>query len=140
MAASSGSSISIITINMTALHILKEKFGYSSFRLEQEAIINSVLQKKDTFALMPTGGGKSLCYQLPALIFDGLTVVVSPLIALMHDQVRQLREWGIPAACLNHMVPLSEWRSITHHIRQGSTKILYVAPETLLRPEILLLL
>src|SRR5260221_10960475 len=91
MAASSGSSISIITINMTALHILKEKFGYSSFRLEQEAIINSVLQKKDTFALMPTGGGKTLLYQISALIFYVLIVVISPLIAFMKKQVDSLR-------------------------------------------------
>jgi ATP-dependent DNA helicase RecQ len=125
---------------MRALEALKRTFGYSEFFPVQSSAINRVLHRKDTLVVMPTGGGKSLCYQLPAMLFDGLTVVVSPLIALMHDQVRQLREWGIPAACLNHMVPLAEWRSITHHIRQGSTKILFVAPETLVRPEILLLL
>src|SRR5260221_12853460 len=130
MAASSGSSISIITINMTALHILKEKFGYSSFRLEQEAIINSVLQKKDTFALMPTGGGKSLCYQIPALIFDGLTVVISPLIALMKDQVDALRVNGIASAYLNSTQSFQEQNAILEKVRSGELKLLYLAPES----------
>src|SRR5438132_1931202 len=125
---------------MTALQILKEKFGYSSFRLEQEKIIQSVLQKKDTFVLMPTGGGKSLCYQLPALLFDGLTVVVSPLIALMQDQVNQLHQLEVPAAFLNSTVPHHEYLTIANRVRSGSVRILYVAPETLLRPETLLLL
>src|SRR5215203_5039593 len=115
---------------MTPLQILSEKFGYSSFRLEQEAIINSVLQKKDTFALMPTGGGKSLCYQIPALLFDGLTVVISPLIALMKDQVDALRVNGIAAAYLNSAQNYQEQDEIIKRIRANELKLLYLAPES----------
>jgi len=122
------------------MEVLKNTFGFSSFLPLQAGIIDRVLRRQDTLAVLPTGGGKSLCYQLPALLFEGLTVVVSPLIALMHDQVRLLRALDVPAACLNHMVPLSDWTKITGSIRKGATRILYVAPETLLRPEILLLL
>lgn len=115
---------------MNALHILQEKFGYNSFRLEQEAIINSVLQKKDTFALMPTGGGKSLCYQIPALIFDGLTIVISPLIALMKDQVDALRVNGIEAAFLNSTQTSQEQDQILQKIISKELKLLYLAPES----------
>lgn len=115
---------------MKAVQILKEKFGYSSFRLEQEAIINSILQKKDTFALMPTGGGKSLCYQIPALIFDGLTIVISPLIALMKDQVDALRVNGIEAAFLNSTQSATEQDEILQRIVLRKLKLLYLAPES----------
>ncbi len=115
---------------MTPLHILKEKFGYSSFRLEQEKIINSVMQKRDTFVLMPTGGGKSLCYQIPALLFDGLTVVISPLIALMKDQVDALRVNGIAASFLNSTQSYQEQNEILNKIKSGSLKLLYLAPES----------
>src|SRR5689334_14278065 len=115
---------------MKAVQILKEKFGYSSFRLEQEAIINSVLQKKDTFALMPTGGGKSLCYQIPALIFEGLTIVISPLIALMKDQVDALRLNGIEAAFLNSTQGSREQEEILQKVASKSLKLLYLAPES----------
>jgi ATP-dependent DNA helicase RecQ len=115
---------------MNALQILQSKFGYSSFRLEQEAIINSVLQKKDTFALMPTGGGKSLCYQIPALLFDGLTIVISPLIALMKDQVDALRVNGIAAAFLNSTQSSAEQSEILTKITHNKLKLLYLAPES----------
>ncbi len=115
---------------MTSLQILKEKFGYNTFRLEQEAIIQSVLQKRDTFALMPTGGGKSLCYQIPALMFDGLTVVISPLIALMKDQVDALRVNGIAAAFLNSTQGYQEQNVIINKIKEKELKLLYLAPES----------
>lgn len=115
---------------MTALQILQSKFGYASFRLEQEAIINSVLQKKDTFALMPTGGGKSLCYQIPALMFEGLTIVISPLIALMKDQVDALRVNGIEAAFLNSTQSSAEQDEILVRITLNKLKLLYLAPES----------
>ena len=115
---------------MTPLHILKEKFGYNSFRLEQEAIIQSVLQQRDTFALMPTGGGKSLCYQIPALLFDGLTVVISPLIALMKDQVDALRVNGIAAAFLNSTQSYQEQNEIIDKVKAKELKLLYLAPES----------
>ncbi|MEJ7645004.1 MAG: DEAD/DEAH box helicase [Chryseolinea sp.] len=86
---------------MSPLEILNTKFGFSSFRLNQEPVITAVLKQQDTFVLMPTGGGKSLCYQIPALIFEGITIVISPLIALMKDQVDALRVNGIAAAYLN---------------------------------------
>jgi ATP-dependent DNA helicase RecQ len=115
---------------MTPQQILKEKFGYSSFRLEQEAIINSILQKRDTFALMPTGGGKSVCYQIPALLFDGLTVVISPLIALMKDQVDALRVNGIPASFLNSTQSYQEQNEILKKVQAKELKLLYLAPES----------
>jgi ATP-dependent DNA helicase RecQ len=114
----------------TPLQILQQHFGYSSFRLEQEAIINNVLAKKDTFALMPTGGGKSLCFQVPALIFDGLTIVISPLIALMKDQVDALRLNGVKAAFLNSTQSNSEQEEILNAIKANKLKLLYLAPES----------
>jgi len=115
---------------MTPLQILKEKFGYDSFRLQQEAIIQSVLQRRDTFVLMPTGGGKSVCFQIPALMFDGLTVVISPLIALMKDQVDALRVNGIAAAFLNSTQSYQEQNEVINKINTGELKLLYLAPES----------
>ncbi|MTI88462.1 MAG: DNA helicase RecQ [Balneolaceae bacterium] len=116
---------------------LKEVFGFDSFRPLQEDIIANVLQKQDTLTIMPTGGGKSLCYQIPALIFDGLTIVVSPLISLMKDQVDQLRAYGVDAAFLNSSLSMEEYSQTTAFIRQQKLDLLYLAPETLLKPSIL---
>ncbi len=120
--------------------ILKEVFGYDEFRPLQQEIIADILHKKDTLVVMPTGGGKSLCYQLPALMFEGLTVVVSPLIALMKDQVAQLQQLGIPAIFLNSSLSPEEYRDNLTRMRNGQVKLLYVAPETLLKANILTVL
>ena len=124
----------------TPRQVLKTVFGYDSFLPLQGDIINSVLRRLDALVVMPTGAGKSLCYQLPALLFPGLTVVVSPLIALMQDQVDQLHELGVPAAFLNSTLSYSEYVATANQVRQGDIKLLYVSPETLLRPETLVLL
>lgn len=123
-----------------ARRVLKETFGFAEFQSRQAEVIRQVLQRRDTLAVMPTGGGKSLCYQLPALLFDGVTAVVSPLIALMQDQVHQLRELAVPAAFLNSTLPHAEYLRVVNRIREGGIRIIYAAPETLLRPETLLLL
>jgi ATP-dependent DNA helicase RecQ len=120
--------------------ILKETFGYDLFRPLQQEVIENVLTRRDTLAIMPTGGGKSLCYQIPSLLFDGLTVVVSPLISLMKDQVEQLRAFGVPCVFLNSSLSPQEYQENMEYIRRGEVKLLYVAPETLLLPRILLLL
>ena len=123
-----------------ARRVLKSVFGYDNFLPLQAEIIANVLARRDTLAIMPTGGGKSLCYQLPALIFDGLTVVVSPLIALMQDQVDALRELGVSAAYLNSTVDYHTYLETAAAVKAGQIKLLYLAPETLLRPETLLML
>lgn len=117
----------------TAREILKRRFGYDSFRLDQEAAIDAVLHGKDCVVLMPTGGGKSLCYQIPALVMDGLTVVISPLIALMKDQVDALRANGIEGAFLNSTQTAPEQVKVFQKVRSGELKLLYVAPERLLQ-------
>ena len=116
-----------------ARDILRHRFGYDAFRLNQEAAIESVLGGHDCVVLMPTGGGKSLCYQIPALMFDGLTVVISPLIALMKDQVDALRANGIDATFLNSTQTAAEQVDVFRSVRSGTTKLLYVAPERLLQ-------
>ena len=116
------------------LAILKSRFGYDSFWHPQEEIIANVLAGLDSLALMPTGGGKSLCYQLPALIFGGVTLVVSPLIALMKDQVDALNANGIAARFINSTLPASAIGGIQDQARRGQVKILYVAPERLAVP------
>lgn len=111
--------------------ILKQVFGYDEFRPFQKEIIDSVLQKKDVLAVMPTGGGKSLCYQVPALIFEGVTIVVSPLISLMHDQICGLETIGVEAVALNSSLDWEKYADNIRRIKNGEVKILYVAPETL---------
>ncbi|WP_370407605.1 DNA helicase RecQ [Tenacibaculum dicentrarchi] len=110
---------------------LKTNFGYDSFRLQQKAIIENVLAKKDTLVIMPTGGGKSICFQLPALFFDGITLVISPLIALMKDQVDSLKANGIPATYYNSSQSSEEQEKVFDAIINKTVKLVYVAPESL---------
>ena len=128
------------TFTQNPLEILQNVFGHEQFRPFQEEIINHILKGQDALIVLPTGGGKSLCYQLPALMFGGVTVVVSPLISLMQDQVMQLQNRGIRAAFLNHTVRNTEYVATMQQVRQGKIKLLYLAPETLVRPEILVML
>lgn len=113
-------------------HILKETFGYQTFRFEQYNAINSVLDGQDTLAIMPTGGGKSLCYQIPALYLSGVTLVISPLISLMHDQVMNLKEYGVEAVFLNSSLSYSESQRTKAKILKGEIKLVYVSPEGIL--------
>ena len=123
-----------------ARRLLKRTFGFDEFWPLQEEVIANILDKRDTLAVMPTGSGKSLCYQLPALLFNGLTVVVSPLISLMQDQVEQLQASGIGAVTLNSTLGYQRYNHNLQQLRHGDVDLLYVAPETLLRPETLVLL
>ncbi len=123
-----------------AQQILKTVFGFDQFRSTQQEIIESVLEQCNTLAIMPTGGGKSLCYQIPAMVFDGLTIVISPLISLMQDQVRQLVELDISAAVLNSSLSPQEYQNNLAGLKNGQFKLLFLAPETALQPSILDLL
>jgi ATP-dependent DNA helicase RecQ len=125
------SNLHFCIYRMTPIQALQKYFGYSQFRLSQEAIIGNVLNKQDTLVLMPTGGGKSLCYQLPAVLLNGLTIVISPLIALMKDQVDSLNLSGIPAAFLNSSQNPEEQRDIAIQLRNNEIRLLYIAPERL---------
>jgi superfamily II DNA helicase RecQ len=119
-------------MNDSALSLLQTTFGYAEFRGEQATIVAHVASGKSALVLMPTGGGKSLCYQIPALLRDGLTVVISPLIALMQNQVAALLEVGVTAATLNNASPYAEQQRIIAAARAGELKLLYVSPERLL--------
>ena len=121
----------------TPADVLRTVFGYDSFRLTQEQIIHNVLNGRDTLAIMPTGGGKSLCYQVPALLLPGLTVVVSPLISLMQDQIEQLQDAGVNAVVLNSAIDSDTYRSNMGQVARGEAKLLYMAPETMLANRIL---
>ena len=117
---------------MELLGALKKHFGYDQFRPLQREIIEDALAGRDVFVLMPTGGGKSLCFQLPALIRDGLTIVVSPLISLMKDQVDALQTSGIPATYLNSTLDREEAKARWRGLHRGEYRMLYVAPERLM--------
>jgi ATP-dependent DNA helicase RecQ len=123
-----------------ARRILKTVFGYDDFIFLQERVLENVLERRDTLAVMPTGGGKSVCYQIPALLWDGLTVVVSPLISLMKDQVDQLRTLGVPAVMLNSSLTEEQYRSNVAGVRAGRARIVYLAPETARHPAVMDLL
>ncbi|WP_434297572.1 DNA helicase RecQ [Clostridium sporogenes] len=114
-----------------AKNLLKKHFGYNEFRKAQEKVIKSILKKEDTVAIMPTGAGKSICYQIPALIFEGVTVVISPLISLMKDQVDSLKEVGIEATYINSSLNNLEIEERIFNAREGLYKLIYIAPERL---------
>ncbi len=123
-----------------ALAVLEHTFGYKEFRLQQAGIIAAMLSGQDALALMPTGGGKSLCYQIPALVREGTGIVVSPLIALMQDQVSALREVGVKAAYLNSTLTYQETQAVEAQLASGALKLLYVAPERLVQERTLQML
>ena len=124
----------------SAVQLLQRLYGYDSFRGQQEEIINTVVDGNDALVLMPTGGGKSLCYQLPSLIRDGIGVVISPLIALMQDQVNAMQQLGIEAVFLNSSQSRDRQQEIERNLRAGEVQLLYLAPERLLQPRTLELL
>ena len=116
---------------MDALEILKEYWGYDSFRPMQEDIVNAALDGKDVLAILPTGGGKSVCFQVPALMREGIAIVVTPLIALMKDQVQNLNDRGIKALCVNAGMGQREVEIVLNNAAYGDFKFLYVSPERL---------
>lgn len=117
--------------------ILKQYFGHSTFRSGQDHVVEAILQRRDVLCVMPTGAGKSICYQVPALIFDGITLVISPLISLMKDQVNSLTQNGIRAAYLNSSLTSRQYERVLDNIRNGMYKIIYIAPERLTVPDFL---
>nr|WP_113866110.1 ATP-dependent DNA helicase RecQ [Brenneria salicis]NMN90178.1 ATP-dependent DNA helicase RecQ [Brenneria salicis ATCC 15712 = DSM 30166]RBP63199.1 ATP-dependent DNA helicase RecQ [Brenneria salicis ATCC 15712 = DSM 30166]RLM30916.1 ATP-dependent DNA helicase RecQ [Brenneria salicis ATCC 15712 = DSM 30166] len=125
------STAEVLNKETLAVQVLRETFGYKQFRPGQQAIINATIGGRDCLVVMPTGGGKSLCYQIPALVMDGLTLVVSPLISLMKDQVDQLQAYGVSAACLNSTQTREQQLEVMAGCRSGEIKLLYIAPERL---------
>ncbi|MDE0852064.1 RecQ family ATP-dependent DNA helicase, partial [Yoonia sp.] len=116
---------------MSAASLLRDVFGFDAYRPGQQEIVEAVVEGRNTLAIMPTGGGKSLCFQLPALVRDGVTVVISPLIALMRDQVRGLREAGVEAGALTSGNTEEETDAVWRGLENGTLKLLYMAPERL---------
>ena len=114
-----------------ALDVLKNVFGYSSFRRGQEDIINRITSGQDVLAVMPTGAGKSLCYQIPAILSEGTAIIISPLISLMKDQVDSLVQNGVRAASINSSMNWDEVSDIFRQVRRGELSMLYIAPERL---------
>ncbi|MFV8761550.1 RecQ family ATP-dependent DNA helicase, partial [Yersinia enterocolitica] len=125
------STAAVINRELLAEQVLRDTFGYQQFRPGQQEIINATLSGQDCLVVMPTGGGKSLCYQIPALVTDGLTLVVSPLISLMKDQVDQLLAYGVGAGCLNSSQTREQQLAVMDGCRSGQIKLLYIAPERL---------
>lgn len=126
------STVAVVNSDTLAGQVLRETFGYQQFRPGQQAIIQAALDGRDCLVIMPTGGGKSLCYQIPALLCDGLTLVVSPLISLMKDQVDQLQAYGVSAACLNSAQNREAQLEVMQGCRDGQIRLLYIAPERLM--------
>lgn len=117
---------------LTPQHVLESVFGYQTFRDGQQEVIDAAIAGEDSLVIMPTGGGKSLCYQIPALVRDGLTLVISPLISLMKDQVDQLKANGVAAECINSTLPRETLISVYNQMHQGTLKLVYVSPERVL--------
>ena len=117
--------------------VLKQVFGYSEFRDGQKMVIDAAINGQDSLVLLPTGGGKSVCYQIPALVLEGVTIVISPLISLMQDQVTQLQALGVKAAYINNSLAREEQQQVYQQLHQGLIKLLYVAPEKVLQREFL---
>ena len=117
--------------------VLKQYFGHDAFRGGQESLIDALLSGRDVLGIMPTGAGKSMCYQIPALLFDGITILVSPRISLMSDQVTALVQAGVPAAYLNSALTPGQSNTVLNRLRAGWYKLIYVAPERLLTPSFL---
>ena len=115
----------------TKLDILRRYFGYTSFRRGQEEIVNALLTGRDALCVMPTGAGKSVCYQVPALLLPGIMLVISPLISLMKDQVESLTQAGVHAAYLNSSLTPAQYSRALHNLSEGLYKLVYVAPERL---------
>ena len=124
---------------MDKFSVLQQYFGHSSFRPGQEQVVDAIVSGQDVLGVMPTGAGKSVCYQVPAMLMPGLTLVISPLISLMQDQVAALEEEGVHAACLNSALPEGLYSTILRAALEGDYKILYVAPERLLTDSFLYL-
>ena len=122
---------------MDQYRILKQVFGYDSFRPGQKELVESLLSGRDVLGVMPTGAGKSICFQVPGLLLPGITLVVSPLISLMRDQVNALVQAGVRGAFLNSSLTPAQYRKALSNARQGIYKIIYVAPERLLTPDFL---
>ncbi|MBC3253190.1 MAG: ATP-dependent DNA helicase RecQ [Pseudomonadota bacterium] len=134
------STAAVINRELLAEQVLRDTFGYQQFRPGQQTIINAIIGGQDCLVVMPTGGGKSLCYQIPALVMDGLTLVVSPLISLMKDQVDQLLVYGVSAACYNSTQTREQQLEVMAGCRSGQIKMLYIAPERLMMDSFLELL
>ncbi|MGB5397927.1 MAG: RecQ family ATP-dependent DNA helicase, partial [Gammaproteobacteria bacterium] len=129
-----------ITPDSSAAQLLHSVFGYDQFRLQQQDIVDHMLKGGDALVLMPTGGGKSLCYQIPAMLRPGVGIVISPLIALMQDQVSALQLNGVSAAFLNSTLSADEVREVETALQRGELDLLYIAPERLMMPRMLALI